>query len=193
MEYIVEKIGMSRTIGSKSIPVTLLKVLDTKVCSVNEDGSALVSYNSGKKNNKAIAGQQKKFGLSNDFNRFATLSKVNNKENGNLDIIPLENAKVVQSSFNTKGRGFAGVIKRHGFAGGPATHGSRFHRTSGSIGNREDPGKIQKGRKMPGHYGNEKNTVINEIVSFDKEQMVIAVKGSVSGANGNLGRLKVVK
>lgn len=46
---------------------------------------------------------------------------------------------------------------------------------------------------MPGHYGNEKNTVINEIVSFDKEQMVIAVKGSVSGANGNLGRLKVVK
>lgn len=59
MEYIVEKIGMSRTIGSKSIPVTLLKVLDTKVCSVNEDGSALVSYNSGKKNNKAIAGQQK--------------------------------------------------------------------------------------------------------------------------------------
>ncbi len=193
MEYIVEKIGMSRTVGSKSVPVTLLKILDTKVCNINEDGSALVSYGSGKKHNSPIAGQQKKFGLSKEFNRFATLDKVSNKETGDLDLSSLEKATVVQSTFNTKGRGFAGVIKRHGFAGGPATHGSRFHRTSGSIGNREDPGKIQKGRKMPGHYGNEKNAVQNEIVSFDKEQMVIVLKGSVSGANGNLGRLKVVK
>jgi len=193
MEYIVEKIGMSRTVGAKSVPVTLLKVLDTKVCAVNENGSALVSYNSGKKHNKPIAGQQKKFGLSEEFNRFATLDKVGNKENGDLDVSSLETATVVQSTFYTKGRGFAGVIKRHGFAGGPTTHGSRFHRTSGSIGNREDPGKIQKGRRMPGHYGNEKNAVKNEIVSFDKEQMIIVLKGSVSGANGNLGRLKVVK
>jgi large subunit ribosomal protein L3 len=193
MEYIVEKIGMSRTVGVPSVPVTLLKVIETKVCEVNEDGSALVSYNFGKKSNKAIDGQQKKFSLSSEFNRFAKLSKVNNGESGDLDLSPLENASTVVSIFDTKGRGFSGVIKRHGFQGGPGGHGSRFHRTGGSIGNRENPGKVQKGMKMPGQYGNDRNSVNNEIVSFDKDQMILVVKGSVSGANGKIGRLKVVK
>jgi large subunit ribosomal protein L3 len=193
MEYIVEKIGMSRTVGVPSVPVTLLKVIETKVCEINENGSAVVSYGYGKKINKPIEGQQKKYNLSKEFNRFTTLSKVANNEAGDLDLSPLESAKSVQSSFDTKGRGFAGVIKRHGFAGGPGGHGSRFHRSTGSIGNAEFPGRVQKGRKMPGHYGNTKNSVKNEIISFDKEQMILVVKGSVSGSNGKIGRLKVVK
>jgi large subunit ribosomal protein L3 len=193
MEYIVEKIGMSRTVGVPSVPVTLLKVIEAKVCELNENGSAVVSYGYGKKNNKAIQGQQKKFDLSETFNRFTTLSKVNNSEAGDLDVSPLESAKVVQSSFNTKGRGFTGVVKRYGFAGGRASHGHRMGRTTGSIGNAEFPGRVQKGKKMPGQYGNTKNSVKNDIVSFDKEQMIIVVKGSVSGANGKIGRLKVVK
>jgi len=93
----------------------------------------------------------------------------------------------------TKGRGFSGVMKRHGFAGGPAGHGSRFHRKTGSIGNAEFPGRVQKGQKMPGQYGNTKNSVKNEIVSFDKNQMILIVKGSVSGANGKLGQIKIVQ
>ncbi len=193
MEFIVEKIGMSRTVGVPSIPVTLLKVIETKVCEINENGSALVSYSFGKKLNKPIEGQQKKYNLSKEFNRFTTLSKVNNSEVGDLDLSPLESASVVQSSFNTKGRGFSGVMRRHGFGGGPKSHGSRFHRRVGSIGNAEFPGRVQPGQKMPGQYGNTKNSVKNEIISFDKEQGIIVVKGSVSGANGKIGRLKVVK
>ena len=191
MEYIVEKIGMSRTISVPSKPVTLLRVLETKVCEVNE-GTAIVSYNSGKKMNKSIEGQQKKYSLSAEYNRFVTL-EVANTEAGDLDMAPLAEANVVKSTFNTKGRGFAGAMKRWNFGGGPASHGHRMGRRTGSIGNAEWPGRVMKGKKMPGHYGNTQNSVKNEIVSYDAENMIIAVAGSVSGANGALGRVKVAK
>lgn len=191
MEYIVEKIGMSRTIGATSKVVTLLKVKEMKVCEVN-DGVALVAYSEGKSMNKPVEGQQKKYNLSAEFNKFATL-EVANTEAGDLDMAPLANAQTVKSSFNTKGRGFTGVMKRWNFAGGPGAHGHRFHRTSGSIGNREWPGKVQKGRKMSGQYGNEQVTVKNEVMSFDAENGVLVVVGSIPGANGALGRVKVVK
>ena len=191
MEFIVEKIGMSRTITVPSTPVTLLKVKEVKVCEVN-DGVALVAYSDGKKMNKAIEGIQKKYDLPAEFNRMATLS-VGEVEVGDQDTAALADAKIVKSSFNTKGRGFAGVVKRWNFGGGPGSHGHRFHRTGGSIGNAEWPGRVMKGRKMSGHYGDAKNTVKNTVVSFDAENGVLAVAGSVSGANGTLGRIKVVK
>ena len=191
MEYIVEKIGMSRTISVPSKVVTLLKVKEIKVCEVN-DGVALVAYSKGKSTNKPVEGQQKKYNLSAEFNKFATL-EVANTEAGDLDMAPLADAKTVKSSFNTKGRGFTGVMKRWNFAGGPGAHGHRFHRTGGSIGNREWPGKVQKGRKMSGQYGNEQVTVKNEVMSYDAENGVLVVVGSIPGANGALGRVKVVK
>ena len=190
MEYIVEKIGMSRTIAVPSVPVTLLKVVEAKVCEVDESKRAIVAYASGKKMNKAIAGQQKKYGLSAEFNRFVTMD-VANAEAGTLDTAPLSEAKNLKVTFNSKGRGFAGVIKRHGFAGGPASHGSRFHRAPGSIGNAEWPGRVQKGRKMPGHYGNTKVTVKNDVVSFDATTGILVLKGSVAGANGSLGKVRI--
>ncbi len=191
MEYIVEKIGMSRTISVPSKVVTLLKVKEIKVCEVN-DGVALVAYSQGKSTNKPVEGQQKKYNLSAEFNKFATL-EVANTEAGDLDMAPLANAQTVKSSFNTKGRGFTGVMKRWNFAGGPGAHGHRFHRTGGSIGNREWPGKVQKGRKMSGQYGDEQVTVKNEVMSYDAENGVLVVVGSIPGANGALGRVKVVK
>ncbi|MFZ2968449.1 MAG: 50S ribosomal protein L3 [Sulfuricurvum sp.] len=191
MEYIVEKIGMSRTIGASSQAVTLLKVKEVKVCSV-VDGVALVAYSQGKGHNKPIEGQQKKYNLSAEFNKFATL-EVANTEAGDQDMTPLVEAKVVKSAFNTKGRGFTGVMKRWNFAGGPGAHGHRFHRTGGSIGNREWPGKVQKGRKMSGQYGDELVTVKNKVMSFDAQNGVLVVVGAVPGANGALGRVKVVK
>lgn len=106
---------------------------------------------------------------------------------------PLDEAKVIKASFNTKGKGYQGVMKRHGFAGGPKSHGSRFHRRSGSIGNCEWPGRVQPGRKMPGQTGNVKVTVKNEVVSFDKDNGVLVVKGSVPGFNGAMGRIRIVK
>lgn len=193
MEFIIEKVGMSRTISVPSTPVTLLRVIKAKVCEVNENGGALVAYSGSKQQNKSISGQQKKYSLSAEFNRFATLDKVANKEAGDLDVSSLDSAKILQITFKSKGRGFSGLIKRHGFAGGPAAHGSRFHRTSGSIGNREWPGRVQKGRKMAGHYGNETVSVKNSVVSFDASSGILVVKGSVSGANGALGRVRIVK
>jgi len=191
VEYIVEKIGMSRTITVPSKPVTLLRVLDAKVCEVNE-GVAIVAYNSGKKMNKSVEGQQKKYSISSEFNKFATL-EVANSEAGDLDLTPLAEAKVVKATFNTKGRGFTGAMKRWNFGGGPAEHGHRFNRRTGSIGQKEWPGRVMKGKKMAGQYGNTQNSVKNEILSFDAENKIVAVVGSVSGANGSLGRIKVAK
>ncbi|HEB9308648.1 TPA: 50S ribosomal protein L3 [Campylobacter coli] len=191
MEYIVEKIGMSRTIANPSIAVTLLRVVNAKVCEV-DNGKAIVAYSKGKVNNKCVAGQQKKYNLSAEFNRFATL-KVANTEAGDLDETPLNEAKVLKVSFNTKGRGYSGVMKRHNFAGGPASHGSRFHRRHGSIGNREWPGRVQPGMKMAGHYGNTKVTVKNEVVSYDAENKILVVKGAVPGYNGAMGKIRIAK
>ncbi|NPA73664.1 MAG: 50S ribosomal protein L3 [Epsilonproteobacteria bacterium] len=192
MEYIVQKIGMSRTVGVPSFAVTLCKVLDTKVCEIKEDKKAIVAYGDGKKSNKAIAGQQKKYNLSKEFNRFATI-EVANEEAGDLDMEPLKNAKKVKTTFKTKGRGFTGVMKRWNFAGGPGGHGSRFHRAGGSIGNCEWPGRVQKGRKMPGQYGNTQVTVKNEVVSFDEENGILVLKGAISGANGRVGKIRIIK
>lgn len=192
MEFLVEKIGMSRTIGTKSEAVTLLRVLGAKVCEIYDNGKALVAYSQGKSLNKAVAGQQKKYNLSKEFNRFANL-QVGNKELGDLDTSVLSEAKRVKVSFKTKGRGFSGVMKRWNFQGGPGAHGSRFHRRIGSIGNREWPGRVQPGKKMAGHYGNELVSVKNEVLSFEKESAILVLKGSVSGFNGAFGRIQIIK
>lgn len=191
MEYIVEKIGMSRTITNPSTAVTLLRVVSAKVCEV-QDGKALVAYPKGKKINKCIAGQQKKYNLSAQYNKFVTL-EVANTEAGDLDESPLNEAKILKVSFNTKGRGYSGVMKRHNFAGGPASHGSRFHRRHGSIGNGEWPGRVQPGMKMAGHYGNTKVSVKNEVISYDAENKILVLKGAVPGYNGAMGRIRIAK
>jgi len=192
MEYIVQKIGMSRTIGVPSVPVTLCKVLSAKVCEIKDDKKAIVAYSDGKKINKAIEGQQKKYNLTKEFNRFVTL-KVSNEETGDIDLTPLKEAKKVKTIFKTKGRGFSGVMKRWNFAGGPGGHGSRFHRAPGSIGNCEWPGRVQKGRKMPGQYGNTQVTVKNDVIEFDEENGILVLKGAISGSNGRVGKIRIIK
>lgn len=87
----------------------------------------------------------------------------------------------------SKGKGFQGVIKRHGKAGGPASHGSRFHRTTGSIGQRTSPGEVFKNMKLPGHLGDETVTVKNlKIVQIRAQENLILVRGAVPGAKNNL-------
>ena len=193
MEFIVEKIGMSRTIDVPAVPVTLLKVVDTKVCEVREDGKALVAYNSSKKLNKSIEGQQAKYGVSKEFNKFMTIEVAEGTEAGDLSAEALAEASLVKTSLDTKGRGFQGGMKRHGFGGGPASHGHRFGRRIGSIGNAEWPGRVQKGKKMPGQYGNTKVTVKNEVMSFDAENGILVLKGSIPGHSGARGLVRIVK
>jgi large subunit ribosomal protein L3 len=190
MEFIAEKIGMSRTVGVSSVAVTLLKIKEMKIVEA-EEGKAVVAYNAGKAINKAIEGQQKKYNLSKEFNRFVTLD-IDNAQVGDLDLSTLAEGSTVKVTLKTKGRGFSGVIKRHNFQGGPGGHGSRFHRAPGSIGNAEFPGRVQKGKKMPGQYGNVNVSAKNSVVSFDAESNVLVLKGSIPGANGTLARVKVV-
>jgi len=193
MEFIIEKIGMSRTVDVPSVPVTLLKVIETKVCEVKEDGKALVAYNSSKKLNKSIEGQQSKFNVSKEFNKFMTIEVAEGTEAGDLSTAILSETTLVKTSLNTKGRGFSGGMKRHGFGGGPASHGHRFGRRIGSIGNAEWPGRVQKGKKMPGQYGNTQTTVKNDVLSFDAENGILVLKGSIPGHNGARGLVRIVK
>lgn len=87
----------------------------------------------------------------------------------------------------SKGHGFAGVVKRWGFKGGPASHGAKTHRTSGSIGNRTEPARVMPGKKMSGHYGVEKVSLRNvQVVDVIEEKNLIVVKGSVPGARNSL-------
>lgn len=193
MEFIIEKIGMSRTVDVPAVPVTLLKVIETKVCEVKEDGKALVAYNSSKKLNKSIEGQQTKFNVSKEFNKFMTIEVAEGTEAGDLSTAILSETTLVKTSLDTKGRGFSGGMKRHGFGGGPGSHGHRFGRRIGSIGNAEWPGRVQKGKKMPGQYGNTQTTVKNDVISFDAENGILVLKGSIPGHNGARGLVRIVK
>ena len=94
-----------------------------------------------------------------------------------------EKVSVVGTS---KGKGFQGVIKRHNFSGGPASHGSKFHRAPGSIGQSASPSRVWKGIKMPGQMGNDRVTVQNiEIFDIKKDQNLMLVKGAVPGSKGS--------
>ena len=91
----------------------------------------------------------------------------------------------------SKGRGFAGVIKRHGFGGGPGGHGSNFHRGPGSIGASADPSEVVKGKRMPGQMGNTKVTIQNlEVMDVVPEKNLLVIKGAVPGANGGMIMVK---
>jgi large subunit ribosomal protein L3 len=95
--------------------------------------------------------------------------------------------RYVDVSGVSKGKGHQGVIKRHNFSGGPAAHGSGFHRHGGSCGMRSTPGRCLPGQKKSGHMGSEKLTVQNlKIVKIDQEKQVILVEGAVPGARGSL-------
>lgn len=91
----------------------------------------------------------------------------------------------------SKGKGFQGVIKRHGKAGGPASHGSRFHRTTGSIGQRTSPGEVFKNMKLPGHLGSERVTVKNlQVIQVRAKENLLLIKGAVPGSNNSLVLLR---
>ena len=104
-----------------------------------------------------------------------------------IDISVFNDVNSVSITGISKGKGYQGVVKRWGFAGGKDTHGSMFHRAPGSIGQSSYPSKVFKGLRMPGHMGMAKNTVLNlKLVKIDSEQNLMYVKGAVPGANNNI-------
>lgn len=107
-----------------------------------------------------------------------------------VSIESLAKGDFVKITSKSKGKGFAGSVKRWGFAGGPATHGSHFHRRPGSSGNRTWPGRVMPGKKFPGQLGNENVTVKNvEIIEINTAESVLLVKGPVPGARNTLVKL----
>src|ERR687887_555642 len=95
--------------------------------------------------------------------------------------------ETVKVTGTTKGRGFQGVVKRHGFGGGPNTHGNTRHRKPGSVGPGTDPSRVIKGKRMPGHYGAERHTQIGlRVEKVDAERNLIYVRGSVAGLKNGL-------
>ncbi|MBU2646377.1 50S ribosomal protein L3 [bacterium] len=104
-----------------------------------------------------------------------------------IDASMFQKGDIVDVTGTSKGRGFSGVMKRHNFAGGPASHGHRFNRGTGSIGQSASPAKIFKNKKMPGQYGNATVTVQRlEIVDVNQDLNVILIKGAIPGPKGRL-------
>jgi large subunit ribosomal protein L3 len=109
------------------------------------------------------------------------------KVGSKLTVGSFDGKKLVDVTGTNKGRGFAGAMKRWNFSGHKATHGTMGHRAPGAIGCRMDPGKVFKGQKMAGHWGNEQVTIKNlSIVSIDAENNLVVLKGAIPGPNGGL-------
>ena len=151
----------------------------------------------GRRANKAELGHAKKAGL--DYAP-RVLRSFRLDEPGNAKIeIPTYNVgdtvkvdvfaagEMVKVQGTTKGRGFQGVVKRHGFGGGPNTHGNTRHRKPGSVGPGTDPSRVIKGKKMPGHYGAEQHTQIGlRVETIVAERNLIYVRGSVAGPKNGI-------
>ena len=197
-----KKLGMTGLFSSegKYIPVTVLQVgpcVVTQVKTVTTDGYNALQLGFGEKKksrtNKPIKGHLKRSGET----CFVLLREFSVDNPGDYkpgQILNPDMFKVgerIDVTASSKGRGFAGVIKRHGFHGGGETHGSHSHRVPGSIGCSAWPAKVIKGRKMPGHYGNAQKTIKNlEIVDIRPQQNLIFVKGAVPGSRTGLLSLK---
>ncbi len=110
----------------------------------------------------------------------------NYKTGDSLDLNQFETGQKITACGISKGKGFSGVIKRHNFSRGPESHGSHHHRGTGSIGQCASPGKVFKGKKMPGRMGNAQVSIKNlEIINIDKGNNLICLKGAVPGRNGS--------
>jgi large subunit ribosomal protein L3 len=196
------KAGMTRVFdqNGKHIPVTVIKLITnhiSQVKTVEKDGYSAYQLAYGEKREKLITkpvkGHLAKAGIEKNFTRFAELRlpEVDGENLGKeLGYSDFANDTSIDVSGVTKGKGFQGVMKRHGFAGGPASHGSGFHRTGGSIGQHTDPGRIYKGKKMPGHMGCKNNTIQNlKVQELNEEKGYILVKGSIPGAKNSVVRI----
>ena len=177
------------------VPVTVIEAGPCPVVQVKRqatDGynAIQIAYGSKKEKNTSngALGHFKKAGAQPmRFLREIRLDNEPEEEAGAVLSVDLfEGEAKVDVIGTTKGRGFQGVVKRWNFAGGPASHGSMFHRRGGSYGMCQWPGKVIKGKKMPGHFGTDRRTVQNlKVVKILPEKNLILVKGSIPGATGS--------
>ena len=200
-----KKIGMTSvfTPEGKFLPVTVILAgpcVVTQIKTKATDGYNALQLGFGtkkaKRTTKALQGHFQKAG----GHLYANLREVEVDDPEAFEVgqaVGLDTFKVgerVDVVGKTKGRGFAGVMKRHGFGGGRKTHGGKCHRIPGSIGCSAWPAKVIKGKKMPGHYGTDRQTVRNlEIVDIRPEDNLILIKGPVPGHKQAMVEIKKIK
>ena len=190
-----KKIGMSREFykTGQSVPVTVLKMEKGRVIQLIDEekrGYKAVQIGYGKiKNSKLTKSMKGYFSKKNTEPRkvlkeFRVKNLENFKEGNEFGLEILKDIKFVDVRSKTIGKGFAGVMKRHNFSGLRASHGvSVSHRSGGSTGQRQDPGKVFKNKKMAGHMGDKLRTIQNiEIIKTDEENNLLYLKGSIPGS-----------
>ncbi|RVU81512.1 50S ribosomal protein L3 [Leucothrix sargassi] len=192
-----QKVGMTRVFNEdgSAIPVTVLEVTPNRVSqvkTVETDGYDAVQLVRGTKKasrvNKALAGHYAKAGVeAGSVCREVRIDPANYELGSSIEVDVFEAGQKIDVSGVSKGKGFAGVLKRWNFAGKDATHGNSInHRTPGSIGQCQTPGRVFKGKKMSGHMGSVNHTTQNlEVVRVDAERNLLLVKGAVPGAKGS--------
>lgn len=196
-----KKLGMTQiyTAQGELVPVTVIKagpctVVQTKTPVT--DGYSAVQLGFGERKAQRVSKAYRQHCLKVEKGVFATLREFRvGDDDGPL--VPGE-ALVIERFFQlgdridvtgiSKGRGFAGVIKRHGFSGFPGSHGTHeYFRHGGSIGNRSFPGRVFKGKRMAGQYGNERITTQNiEVIAIRADEHLLLVRGAVPGSRGGL-------
>ncbi len=193
-----KKIGMTQVFDdtSRLIPVTVIEAGPcpvTQIKSMDKDGydAVQIGYREQKEHrlSKGELGHLKKAELApvSELSEFRTNGEADFKVGDVLTVERFEAGQKIDVIGTSKGRGFQGVVKRHGFAGGPASHGSMFHRRGGSYGFCQWPGHVIKGKKMPGRMGGDQRTAQNlEVVRVVAEKNLILIKGSIPGSRGSL-------
>lgn len=192
------KLGMTQVWSEddRLVPVTVIEAgpcVVTQVKTDKRDGYKAVQLGFGeiseKRVNRPMAGHFAKGKVEpKRYLAEVRLSEDDEAKVGDeVTVEALAEAKSVHVTGVSKGKGFAGVMKRHNFKGGPGGHGSHFHRAPGSVGMAATPSRVLKGMRLPGHMGDETVTVRNlEVVKIDTEQNLLLVKGAVPGAKGGL-------
>jgi large subunit ribosomal protein L3 len=193
------KAGMTRvfTDAGETVPCTVIEVLPNRVTQIKtqeKDGYRAVQVTYGTRRpqlySKAVAGHYAKANVAPgkalvEF-RLADTDKSDLQTGAELKVDLFKVGEKVDVTGTTMGKGYAGVMKRHGFGGLPATHGvSVSHRSPGSIGQRQTPGRVFKGRRMSGHMGVDRVTTENlRVVQVDTERNLLLIRGAVPGVEG---------
>ena len=200
---IVKKLGMTRVFADDGnhVPVTVLEVDQVQVVAIRtaeKDGYTAVQLGTGKAKVKNVTQPMRGHFAKSKLEPKRKLVEFRVSADALLEV----GAEITAAHFlvgqfvdvvgTTKGKGFAGVMKRHHFGGLRATHGvSVSHRSPGSTGQRQDPGKVFRGKKMPGHLGDTRVTTQNlKVVSTDADKGLIMVEGAVPGAEGGYVLIK---
>ncbi|MCY4643236.1 MAG: 50S ribosomal protein L3 [Bacteriovoracales bacterium] len=196
------KAGMTRVFDEigNHVPVTVIKLIPNFISRVRKrekDGLEAYQIAYGEKREilitKPVKGILRQAGIDSMLSRFSEfkVSEAALENLGKRVFCDFEKGSDVDVCGVSKGKGFQGVVKKFGHRGGPKSHGSKFHRTTGSIGNRATPGRVWKNKKMPGAMGAETKTVQNlKVVELNRKDGYLLVRGPVPGSKNNFLRVE---